>query len=138
MKMNEPFFATLKLTTGEEVLAEVVHEIDKNTGDDFFVVSNPIVINETTKIDYQRGAIVSGLVPKKWMLYANDDMAIVHKHHVISVSELDKFGIEFYFNALKVARISSPIKRNIKSTENSGFIGDVTTSRQFLEKIYNL
>ena len=136
--MSEPFYATLKLITGEEVLAEVLHEVDDKTGDDFFTVLNPIIIDEMTKVDYQRGTLVSGLVPKKWMMYSTDDMTIINKQHVISVSELDKFGIEFYINALRVAKISSPIKRNIKSTDNSGFIGKVSTSRDELERLFNL
>lgn len=136
--MSEPFFATLKLITGEEVLAEVAHELDHETNDDFFTVCNPIVVNEMTKIDHQRGVMVSGLVPKKWMTYSNDDLTIIQKHHVVSISELDKFGIEFYMNALKVARISSPIKRNIKSTDNTGFIGHTETSREDLERIYKM
>jgi hypothetical protein len=90
-----------------------------------------------TKIDYQKGTMVSGLVPKKWMMYSNDDMTIINKQHVISISELDKFGIEFYMSALRVAKVSSPIKRNIKSTENSGFLGKVENSREQLERLYN-
>lgn len=136
--MQEPFFATLKLITGEEVLAEVAHELDHENNDDFFTVCNPIVVNEMTKIDHQRGVMVSGLVPKRWMTYSNDDLTIIQKHHVVSISELDKFGIEFYMNALKVARVSSPIKRSIKSTDNTGFIGKVNTSRDFLERVFNL
>lgn len=135
--MNEPFYATFKLITGEEVLAEVCHEIDHNTDSDFFTVSNPIVVNEMTKIDPSRGAIISGLVPKKWLSFANDDLTIIHKQHVVSISELDKFGVEFYQNALKVAKVSSPIKRNIKSTDNTGFIGDIQTSREHLERMFN-
>lgn len=135
--MNEPFFATLKLTTGEEILAEVAHEIDHVNDADFFTVSNPIVVNEMTQIDPRRGVMVFGLVPKKWMNYANDDLTIIQKQHVVSISELDKFGIEFYVNALKVAKISSPIKRNIKSTDNTGFIGNIEASRGKLERIFN-
>ena len=136
--MNEPYYATMKLITGEEVLAEVSHEIDHNTEDDFFTVCNQIVVNEMTQIDPRRGVMVSGLVPKKWMTYANDDLTIIQKHHVVSISELDKFGVEFYQNALKVARVSSPIKRSIKSTDNTGFVGQINTSRDYLEKIFNM
>jgi hypothetical protein len=136
--MQGPFFATIKLITGEEVLAEVMHELDHETNDDFFTVANPITVTEMTKIDHQRGVMVSGLVPKKWMAYsANDDLTIIHKQHVISISELDKFTIDFYRNALKVAKVSSPIKRSIKSEDNTGYVGKVDKSRDDLERIFN-
>ena len=91
--MNESFHATMKLITGEEILAEVVLECENDT--EFFLVSDPIIISETVQIDHQKGVAISGLVPKKWMLYSVDNTTIIYKQHVVSISELDKFGIEF-------------------------------------------
>jgi len=133
--MDNPFPATLKITTGEEILAEVIPS--NENGVDFFLVSNPIVISETMSIDSQKGVAVSGLVPKKWMMYANDDMTIIYKQHVISISELDKFGAEFYNKALIAAKISSPIKRKVETKDNIGFIGKVNDSRTLLENIFD-
>ena len=50
--MDNPFPATLKITTGEEILAEVIPS--NENGVDFFLVSNPIVISETMSIDSQK------------------------------------------------------------------------------------
>ena len=133
--MDNPFPATLKITTGEEILAEVIPS--NENGVDFFLVSNPIVISETMSIDSQKGVAVSGLVPKKWMMYANDDMTIIYKQHVISISELDKFGAEFYNKALIAAKISSPIKRKVDTKDNIGFVGKVNDSRTLLENIFD-
>ena len=132
--MDNPFYATLKLVTGEEVLAEVIPSSEE--GIDYFLVSNPIVISETMSIDHQKGVAVSGLVPKKWMLYGNDDMTIIYKHHVISISELDKFGTDFYSKALIAAKVSSPIKRKIESEQNIGYIGKIESTRKTLEDIF--
>ena len=131
---EDDFYATLKLTTGEEILAKI--SLCDEDGADFFLVDNPIVISETIQVDHQKGVAVSGLVPKKWMLYSNDDMTIINKNHVISVSELDKFGSEFYEKALLAARMSSPIKRKVESSENVGYVGKVSDSRKYLEKMY--
>lgn len=133
--MDNPFPATLKITTGEEILAEVIPSSEHGT--DFFLVSNPIVISETMSIDQQKGIAVSGLVPKKWMMYSNDDMTIIYKQHVISISELDKFGAEFYNKALIAARISSPIKRKVDSKDNIGFVGKVDDTRHLLENLFD-
>jgi len=88
--MNESFYATLKLTTSEEVLSEVLPQ--EEAGTDFFVLSNPIVIIENNTIDTEKGVMISGLQPRKWMLYSNEDLTIVYRQHVVSISEMDKFG----------------------------------------------
>ena len=132
--MNESFYATLKLVTGEEILAEIT-SMNEN-GSDFFLVNDPIIVTENVQIDHQKGIAVSGLIPKRWQLYANDSMTIINKNHVVSISELDKFGSEFYSKALIAARMSSPIKRKVESSENVGYVGKVSDSRKYLEKMY--
>jgi hypothetical protein len=133
--MNESFPATIKLITGEEILAEVSLMEENET--DFFLVNDAIVISETMQIDHQKGIAMSGLVPKKWQLYANDSMTIINKQHIISISELDKFGEEFYNKALIAARLSSPIKRKVVTSDNVGYVGNIKDSRKYLERLYN-
>ena len=134
--MQSSFPATMKLVTGEEVLCEI--SPTEEGGTEFFVVSNPIVVTEQMHLDHQKGVAVSGLIPKKWMMYSNDDLTIVYKHHVISVSEMDKFGADFYKKALIAAKVSSPIKRQVSSEENVGFVGKIEQSRTKLEKMFDL
>jgi hypothetical protein len=128
------FYATLKLITGEEILAEV-SPCEENEAD-FFLIDNPIVINESTQIDHQKGVAISGLLPKKWMLYSSDGMSLINRNHVISISELDKFGTDFYFKALIAAKLSSPIKRKVDSKDNIGYVGTIDECRSELEEIF--
>ena len=132
---EEPFFATMKLVTGEEILAEVM--MTKESGSEFFVVGNAIVINETNQVDAQKGVVMSGLVPKKWMMYANEELTVVYKNHVVSISEMDKFGTDFYKKALIAAKVSNPIKKKVDTEKNSGFIGKIDTFRKKLDGIYD-
>ena len=133
--MNESFHATLKIVTGEEVLAEITPTTENGT--DFFVAFNPIVVNEQMQLDHQKGVAMAGLVPKKWMMYASDDMTIIYRNHVISISEMDKFGIEFYKKALISAKMSTPIKRRVSSADNVGYIGKVEESRKLFDKLFD-
>ena len=133
--MEDTFFATFKLVTGEEVLAEVCLADEDNQ--DFFIVSNPITITEATTIDHEKGAVVSGLVPRKWLTYSNDDMTIVNKSHIISMSEMDKFGADFYSKALLAAKTTSPIRRKIDTKKNTGYVGKVDNVRNRLKKIFD-
>lgn len=132
--MIDTFHATIKLITGEEVLAEVMPT--EENGADFFVLSNPIVIAESVQIDQEKGVAVAGLMPKKWMTYSSDDLSIVSRSHVITISEMDQFGIEFYEKALIVAKSTTPIKKKIETKKNSGFVGKIDALREKLEEKY--
>ena len=133
--MNETsFFATMKLTTSEEVLSEVMPQSENGT--DFFVLSNPIVIAESNQIDPERGIVMSGLVPRKWMMYSNEDLTIVYKQHVVSISEMDKFGVDFYKKAMLAAKASTPIKKRVDVKNNTGYIGKIEQLRKKLEDKY--
>ena len=132
--MLDNFHATIKLITGEEVLARVLPNQENET--EFFVLNNPIVIAEETHINPEKGVAISGMIPKKWMMFANDDTTIVNKTHVVSMSELDKFGIDFYQKALIAARAASPIKKRVDSKNNSGYLGATKGFRQRLENLF--
>lgn len=133
--MNEDsFHATVKLVTGEEILTEII-ECEEN-GQDFFLFHNPIIITENNHVDMQKGIVVSGLVPKKWMMYSSDDMQVVYRQHIISISELDKFGVEFYRKALVAAVASTPIKRKVETKRHSGYVGKIEAFRTRLEKMF--
>ena len=119
--MLENFHATIKMITGEEVLAEVLSAEEND--EQFFVLSNPIVIQENVQIDQDKGIAVSGMIPKKWMNFSSDELTVVNRTHVVSMSELDKFGVEFYEKALIAARVASPVKKRVNSKDNTGFLG---------------
>jgi len=132
---DDSFHASVKLITGEEILTEIV-ECEEN-GEDFFMFHNPIIITENNHVDMQKGVVVSGLIPKKWMLYASDDLQVVYKQHIISVSELDKFGVEFYKKALIAAMASTPIKRKVETQRHSGYVGKIEAFRNKLEDMFD-
>lgn len=132
---TETFHATIKMITGEEVLAQVMPSEGESGA--VFVLQNPIVIDEKTTIDTEKKMAVSGMIPKKWLNFATDDMTIVNMNHVVSISELDKFGIEFYRTALMAARLTSPIKRQIKTKDNIGYLGTIEEFRKGLNDNYN-
>ncbi len=132
---DTPFYATLKLVTSEEILSEVMAQEEEDT--QFFILSNPIVVVENNQIDVEKGIVLSGLVPRKWMLYSNEDLTIVYKQHVVAVSEMDKFGVDFYKKALIAAKCSSPIKKKVETEKNTGFIGKIDNMRKKLEDKYN-
>ena len=133
--MNDPFFATIKMTTGEEVLSEVM--VTEENDVTFYVLRNPIVVTENTTVDPMKGVVMSGLIPKKWLMYSDDDMTIVHTQHVVTMSEMDKFGVDFYKKALIAAKVSTPIKRKVESKNHSGYLGKIQAQRDQIKRMYD-
>ena len=133
--MSDSFHATVKLSTGEEILTQIME--CEEEGESFYIFHNPIVITENNQVDMQKGLVVSGLVPKKWMLYSPDDMHVIQKEDVVKISELDKFGIQFYRKALLAAMASSPIKKKVETENHSGYIGEIEAFRTKLEDMFD-
>ena len=132
--MSDSFHATVKLVTGDEVLTEILP--CEEEGAEFFVFHNPIIISENNQVDMQKGLVVSGLVPKKWLLFSTDDMHVVQKEHILTISELDKFGIDFYKKALLAALASTPIKKRVETDKHSGYVGKIEAFRSKLEDMF--
>ena len=131
--MNDLFYATMKMTTGEEVLAEVL--VCEENGTRFLMLYNPIVMEET--FSSEDGHFKVGETSKKWLQHATDDIVIVHMHNIITISEMDKYGIDHYKKYSLIAKIKSPVKKEMKSTEHSGYLGSIDEKRKYLEEMYN-
>ena len=133
--METQFYATMKLVTGEEVLARVVKTVEYE--EEIFLLDDPIIVPESTTIDKEKQIATSGLVPRRWLNYSGDGLVIVYKQHIVSISELDRFGIEFYEKALLAARVSSPVKKKAKQSEHTGYLGSSKDFRKYLEEMYD-
>ena len=69
-------------------------------------------------------------------MYSSEDMQVVYKQHVVSISELDKFGVEFYNKALIAAKASTPVKRKVETDRHSGYVGKIEAFRSKLEDMF--
>lgn len=133
--MNDPFYATIKLMTGEEVLAEAI--LSEEAGQEFFILNGAISIEQTNSIDVNRGVATSGLAPKPWPLFSSGDLIIVYKENILTISELDSYGKAFYMKALAAAKVSSPVKKLMETEEHTGYLGKTEDIRAQLERLYN-
>ena len=78
--MEEDFYATLKLKTGEEIFAKVAaSEEDDRT---ILIISNPIIVSE---IKGRTGVVGYKIEP--WLKTTTDDMFIINLTDVLTLSE---------------------------------------------------
>ena len=85
-KSDEPydeFYASLKLTSGEEILALVMVELGAT---DNLVVSNPVVCQE---IRSSGTNIPMGYKFEPWMKLTDDDTFVISLEKIITVSEIN-------------------------------------------------
>ena len=99
--MNEQeFLATLKLVSGEEVISMVLYLEDE----DKVLLSNPFLV-ESSKQRHGKLEVV-GFAFKEWVMASFDDMYIISRDHIITITETSGPIEEFY-------------KKNLQKVESS-------------------
>lgn len=128
--MEEEFFAAIKLTTGEELIAKVCYMNEEDT----LLVDNPMVVK---KIVQKRGGLaIEGFHLKEWMTATYDNLFIIKMNQVVTITELDKKIEVFYLQHLQ--QDDHPIQNIEKGlTRQMGYLGSVQETKKLLENIYN-
>ena len=126
--IEEDFYATVKLKTGEEIFAKVAasEEEDKT----FLLLSNPITVSE---VKNKIGIIGYKIEP--WLKTTSEDMFVINKSDVLTMSESSNIEmIMMYQNFVK----DSNQQKNVQSGINRrmGYLGNVSDTKRALEKIF--
>ena len=126
--IEDDFFATIKLKSGEEVFARISAS---DEGDrTLLLVSNPIVVEEVKA----RGHL-TGYKFEPWLRTSNEDLFIINLDDVLTLSESDNMEmIMFYQDYVKKMHKTNHTKLNKKM----GYISSVNDAKEILEKLYKL
>ena len=125
--MEEDFYATLKLKTGEEVFALVIASEEENRT--MLVVHNPVII---TAIKAKDSVVGYRLEP--WLKTTREDMFVINMDNIITLSEsMDDEMILMHQN---FARETDNISKS-KMNRKMGYLSNVKEAKKILEKIYN-
>ena len=130
-KSDEPydeFYASLKLTSGEEILALVM--VDNHGLPENLVVSNPVVCQE---IRSSGTNIPMGYKFEPWMKLTDDDTFIISLEKIITISQINSNELIDTYNDL--------VKHGFKATnpdltKDMGYVNSVSKARDILEKLY--
>ena len=128
--MEDEFFAALKLTTGEELIAKVCYMNEEDT----LLVDNPMVVKKI--VQKKGGLAIEGFHLKEWMTATYDNLFIIKMNQVVTITELDKKIEVFYLQHLQ--QDDNPIQNIEKGlTRQMGYLGSVQETKKLLENIYN-
>jgi hypothetical protein len=130
-KSDEPydeFYASLKLVSGEEILALVV--VDNTGKPENVVISNPVVCKE---IRSSGTNIPMGYKFEPWMKLTDDDTYVLPLEKVITLSQITSNEIvDTYKDVVEYG--FKPTNPDL--TKDMGYINSVSKARDILEKLY--
>ena len=126
--IEDDFYATLKLKSGEEIFAKVAASDEDNRI--MLIVHSPIVISEIRA----KGGII-GYKVEPWLKTTKDDMFIVNLDNIMTLSESsDMEMINMYHNLLRDSQRSP--QEQPKMSRRMGYIATVDDARNYLENIF--
>lgn len=128
--MEDDFYATIKLISGEEIFCKV-SACDENDRI-LLIISNPILITQLKN----RSEMI-GYKVEPWLKTTTEDMFILNLEKVLTMSEsYDKDMIDLYHSYLRSAHKNSD--EPLKPTRSMGYVSSVTDAKILLEKLYLL
>ena len=128
--IEEDFYCTLKLKTGEEIFAKVAASEENDRT--MLIVSNPIVVSEIKN----RFKTV-GYKIEPWLKTTTEDMFIINLQDVLTLSESS--DIEMIMMYQSYVRQSGKEKNNeSRITRRMGYISNVNDAKEILEMIFKL
>lgn len=127
--MEEEFYSTIKLSTGEELVAKVCYLPEE----DSLLVEKPMLVEALTQ--KKNGKRVEGFILKEWIRSSYDDMFVVKMEQIVTMSELDEKIKRFYLGNLdKDYQDENKIKP--KKLKNNGYVGSVEEVKNSLESLF--
>ena len=128
MGIEEDFYATVKLKTGEEIFAKVAASEEEDRT--MLIISSPIIVSE---IKGRTGVVGYKIEP--WLKTTTEDMFIINLEDVLTLSESS--DIEMIMMYQNYTRQSSKNKNNqSKINRRMGYISNVNDAKEILEKLF--
>ena len=125
--IEDDFYATVKLKTGEEIFCKVAaSEEDDRT---MLIVSNPIIVSE---IKSRNGTI--GYKVEPWLKTTKEDMFILNLEDVLTMTESS--DIEMIMMYQNYIRQSTKEGNHSKINRRMGYLANVNDAKEILEKLY--
>jgi hypothetical protein len=130
--MEEEFYATIKLLSGEELVSKVCYLPEE----DKVILERPLMVENAKQ---RKGQLeVSGFSLKEWISATFDNMFIINRSHIMTIIEIEGEIVSFYEKTLnKLDSGKSLTGRGNKLSRDSGYLGSVEEMKKTLENIFD-
>ena len=127
--IEDDFYATLKLKSGEEIFAKVA--ASEEEGRTMLIINNPITVSE---IRGKNGIV--GYKVEPWLKTTKEDMFIMNLDNVMTISEsTDMEMICMHQNFIRDSQDDIQDQHS-KLNRRMGYVATVNAARAKLEEIY--
>ena len=128
MGIEDDFYATIKLNSGEEIFAKVAASEEKDRT--MLIVHHPIIIGE---LKGKHGIV--GYKVEPWLKTSKEDMFIINLNNILTLSESN--DVEMIMMYQRYLRDSEDDKTpRSKISKKMGYVANVKDAKVILEKIY--
>ena len=128
--IEEDFYATIKLRSGEEIFAKVAASEEQDRT--MLIVSNPIIVKELkSKTD---NVVGQNIAP--WLKTTSEDMFIIKLDDVLTMSESSDIEIIMMYQDYVRNGSREDTNGSSKINRKMGYLGNVNDTKELLEKIY--
>ena len=130
MGIEDDFYATIKLNSGEEIFAKVAASEEEDRT--MLIVHTPVTVSE---IKNKTGLL--GYKVEPWLKTTRDDMFIINMDKVITLTESsDMEMIVMYQHYLRDAQ--REYQNQHRLNRRMGYISNVRDAKENLEKLFKL
>jgi hypothetical protein len=126
--MEEDFYATLKLKTGEEIFARVSPSEEYSST--ILIVNSPIIISE---VKGRTGTVGYKLEP--WLKTTTEDMLIIKMEDVLTLSESSDIEMIMMYQSF-TRQSSREQNKQSRLSRKMGYLSNVNDAKEILEKIF--
>ena len=127
--IEDDFYATLKLKTGEEIFAKIAASEEEDRT--MILVSNPIIVGE---IKSKHGVV--GYKVEPWLKTTTEDMFILDMKDILTMSESSDIEMIMMYQDY-VRSADKNVSNESTLNRKMGRLGNVNDMKEILEKIYN-
>jgi len=130
--MEEEFYATIKLISGEELVSKVCYLSEE----DKIMLERPLIVENAKQ---RKGQLeVTGFALKEWISATFDNMFVINRDHVLTMVEIEGEIVDFYEKTLLRMETGKSIAgRGNKIPRGSGYLGSVKEMKKSLEDLFN-
>lgn len=130
--IEEDFYATIKLKTGEEIFARVTPANEENKT--LLLINNPIVISHFKNKNGNEGYKI-----EPWLKTTTEDLFLINMNDIVTITENKDIEIiqlhEQFINEITPFRENK--KNNSNMSRKMGYISSVEEAKKLLENIFN-
>ena len=121
--MEDDFYATIKLKTGEEIFAKVAASEEED---------NPIIVSE---VKGRSGTM--GYRVEPWLKTTSEDMFIINLTDILTLSESSDIEMIMVYQQY-VRRPLNKGDNQTKISKKMGYVTNVNDAKEVLEKIFKI